>query len=128
MLEETFVPDAFRVDAGEEAQVRALQEEGTAAAQKPEAERGRERQEVSALRQQLYDQYRERRDRLAGPIQALRGWDYRWSADSVAQTLAMFWGKTLFNSLKASPGEPTNRKYMRLDRDTSSEQKLKALS
>jgi acyl-homoserine-lactone acylase len=68
-----------------------------------------------------------RRNRLAEPVQMLRGWDYRWSADSVAQTLAMFWGKTLFSALEAVPGEPTNKKYMRLDRDTSPEQELKAL-
>ena len=69
-----------------------------------------------------------RRRRLAPAIEVLRPWDYRWSAASVAQTLAMFWGKTLFNALDAAPGEPTNKKYMRLGRDTSAEQKLTALS
>jgi acyl-homoserine-lactone acylase len=29
--------------------------------------------------------------RLAGPISLLRGWDYRWSADSTATSLAIFW-------------------------------------
>jgi acyl-homoserine-lactone acylase len=69
-----------------------------------------------------------RRAELRDAIRLLRGWDYRWSADSVAQTVAMFWGKTLFNMLQASPDEPTNRKYMRLGRDTTPDQKLKALS
>ena len=68
-----------------------------------------------------------RRAKLAGPIGALRGWDYRWSGESVAQTLAMFWGKTLYESLVVTPGEATNKKYMRLARDTSAEQKLKVL-
>ncbi|HET9459918.1 MAG TPA: penicillin acylase family protein [Sphingomicrobium sp.] len=69
-----------------------------------------------------------RRRELGSAIRLLRGWDYRWSADSIAQTVAMFWGKTLFNALTASSGEPTNKKYMRLARDTTPEQKLKALS
>jgi len=69
-----------------------------------------------------------RRRELGGAIRLLRGWNYRWSADSIAQTLAMFWGKTLFNALTAPPGEPTNKKYMRLARDTTPDQKLKALS
>jgi acyl-homoserine-lactone acylase len=30
--------------------------------------------------------------RLAGPIGLLRGWDYRWGADSTETSLAVFWG------------------------------------
>jgi acyl-homoserine-lactone acylase len=30
--------------------------------------------------------------RLAEPIGVLRGWDYRWGADSIATSLAVFWG------------------------------------
>ncbi len=33
--------------------------------------------------------------KLAGPIAALRGWDRRWSATSVATSLAVFWGERL---------------------------------
>ena len=33
--------------------------------------------------------------KLAEPIAALRGWDYRWSAGSVATSLAVYWGETL---------------------------------
>ena len=33
--------------------------------------------------------------RLAGPIAELRGWDFRWSAGSVATSLAVYWGDTL---------------------------------
>jgi acyl-homoserine-lactone acylase len=39
--------------------------------------------------------------RLAGPVAELRRWDYRWSVDSVANTLAMFWGEALRTSAKA---------------------------
>jgi acyl-homoserine-lactone acylase len=34
--------------------------------------------------------------RLEGQIEALRGWDYRWGAQSVPTTLAMFWGERLW--------------------------------
>ncbi len=33
----------------------------------------------------------EQKARLAGPIALLRGWDYRWGADSTATSLAIFW-------------------------------------
>ncbi|MEP7175830.1 MAG: penicillin acylase family protein [Gemmatimonadales bacterium] len=33
--------------------------------------------------------------KVAGPIAALRGWDYRWSAGSVPTSLAVYWGDTL---------------------------------
>ena len=68
-----------------------------------------------------------RRDQLRDAIRVLRGWDYRWGADSVAQTLAMFWGARLFTILSPPAGEPRNVSMMRLARDTSDEQKLQAL-
>jgi acyl-homoserine-lactone acylase len=34
--------------------------------------------------------------RLRAQIEALRGWDYRWSAQSVPTTLAMYWGEHLW--------------------------------
>jgi acyl-homoserine-lactone acylase len=42
-----------------------------------------------------------RKARLAGPVAELRGWDYRWSDQSVANSLAMFWGEELRTSVKA---------------------------
>jgi acyl-homoserine-lactone acylase len=33
--------------------------------------------------------------RLAEPIAALRGWDYRWSAGSIPTSLAVYWGEAL---------------------------------
>ncbi|MBW8911734.1 MAG: penicillin acylase family protein, partial [Sphingomonas sp.] len=38
---------------------------------------------------------------LAGPIALLRGWDDRWSLDSEATTLAIFWGDTLWPEVGA---------------------------
>ena len=36
---------------------------------------------------------------LAGPIAALRSWDYRWGSNSVPTSLAVFWGEDLFNQI-----------------------------
>jgi acyl-homoserine-lactone acylase len=40
--------------------------------------------------------------RLAGPIAELRKWDYRWSAGSVATSLAVYWGE----ARAAAPEQP----------------------
>lgn len=40
-----------------------------------------------------------RRAKLAGPIAALRGWDYRWGADSVATTLGVLWGGKMWREV-----------------------------
>jgi acyl-homoserine-lactone acylase len=59
------------------------------------------------------------RERLAAPIDVLRSWNYRWSAGSVAQTLAMAWGEALRHSLNAPKSEPGNKVMSRLARDTT---------
>ena len=69
-----------------------------------------------------------RRERLAGSIDTLRGWDYRWSAGSVAQALAMVFGDELRKVLNPPKDEPGNKSMMRLGRDTSPAQKLQALA
>ncbi|MES2136410.1 MAG: penicillin acylase family protein [Pseudomonadota bacterium] len=66
-----------------------------------------------------------RRARLQAPIATLRGWNYRWGAQSVAQSLAMAWGEALRKALHAPKSEPGNKVMMRLDRDTSPALKLK---
>jgi acyl-homoserine-lactone acylase len=38
---------------------------------------------------------------LAAPIAALRAWDYRWGANSIPTSLAVFWGEDLLNHLGA---------------------------
>jgi acyl-homoserine-lactone acylase len=46
------------------------------------------------------------KQKLAGPIALLRGWDYRWGITSMATTLAVFWGDTLWDELdKADTAE-----------------------
>jgi acyl-homoserine-lactone acylase len=76
---------------------------------------------------QAYDMLPQRDSRfeeLAGPISALRSWNYRWGTDSVAQALAMTWGEALRKALNAPKSEPGNKVMMRLARDTTPELKL----
>jgi acyl-homoserine-lactone acylase len=37
--------------------------------------------------------------KLAEPIATLKDWDYKWGADSVANSVAIFWGEALYNKL-----------------------------
>ncbi|GAA4713583.1 penicillin acylase family protein [Sphingomonas lutea] len=67
------------------------------------------------------------RARLAEPIADLRRWDYRWGAESTAQTLAMAWVSALIRLQPPAPGEPTNIGTMRLNQRTTAAQKLQAL-
>jgi acyl-homoserine-lactone acylase len=69
-----------------------------------------------------------RREQLAAPIEVLRSWDFRWSATSVAQSLAMAWGDRLRTALHAPESEPGNKVMMRLSRDTSPDTKLRVLA
>jgi acyl-homoserine-lactone acylase len=44
--------------------------------------------------------------RLERQIAALRAWDYRWGADSVPTTLAMFWGEALWAEVRRPEHAP----------------------
>jgi acyl-homoserine-lactone acylase len=68
------------------------------------------------------------RAELAEPIALLRSWDHRWSADSLAQSVAMFWGEALQRKLQPQPNEARNRFFARLGADTNDAQKLQALA
>jgi len=67
-----------------------------------------------------------RHARFSAPISFLRTWDYRWSLQSVPQTLAMLWGLKLKAALNAPADEPSNKVMMRLANDTTAGQKLQA--
>jgi acyl-homoserine-lactone acylase len=68
-----------------------------------------------------------RRRQLGQPITVLRSWNYRWGADSVAQSLGITWGDALIAALHPPPEEDSNLYMARLARDTSDAQKLDAL-
>jgi acyl-homoserine-lactone acylase len=42
------------------------------------------------------------KSKLADQISVLRGWDYRWGADSAATSLAVFWGDAIFQSVSVA--------------------------
>jgi acyl-homoserine-lactone acylase len=68
---------------------------------------------------------------LKEPIAVLRAWDCRWSLDSIATSLAVFWGEALIDDL--TPGGDANAKraagaYEVLATKTTPAQKLRALA
>ncbi len=65
---------------------------------------------------------------LADQVAALRGWDDRWSADSVAQTLAVYWGEALWNAGAADAKAGEVSIYDWMDGRSTADQKLKALA
>ena len=65
--------------------------------------------------------------RLEGPIAALRGWDYRWSVESVPNSLAMFWGDEMWRRVSGPEWEEPIPIYERIQR-TPPKEKLEALA
>jgi acyl-homoserine-lactone acylase len=68
-----------------------------------------------------------RRHALEEPIAALRGWDRRTSADSQAETLAMFWGQTLLDANAERAGAAHQPTYDFLLEHLTDEERLDAL-
>ncbi|HEX8225958.1 MAG TPA: penicillin acylase family protein [Allosphingosinicella sp.] len=65
--------------------------------------------------------------RLEGPVAALRGWDYRWSVGSVANSVAMFWGDEMWRRAKGSDWDEATATYLQID-NASNREKLEALA
>jgi acyl-homoserine-lactone acylase len=68
----------------------------------------------------------ERKQALAEPMAALKGWDCRWSAESVAQSIASFWVQPLWDRARA--GGTPHLEAMKLVDRMSDEEKLAALA
>jgi acyl-homoserine-lactone acylase len=68
------------------------------------------------------------RRRLAEPVEALRGWDYRWGVGSVATSLAIFWADRLTATVPEAQRPQRNQLPEFLAERTSAEQKLRALA
>ncbi|HET6762802.1 MAG TPA: penicillin acylase family protein, partial [Longimicrobiaceae bacterium] len=66
--------------------------------------------------------------KLAGPIAALRGWDYRWSAASVPTSLAVFWGEALWAQSGADARAAGMNVYDYMATRTAPERRLQALA
>ncbi|MBA3659810.1 MAG: penicillin acylase family protein, partial [Gemmatimonadales bacterium] len=65
---------------------------------------------------------------LAGPIAALRAWDYRWSARSVPTSVAVYWGEALMGALPEEAMAPGMAIYEHMATGTTAGQKLTALA
>jgi acyl-homoserine-lactone acylase len=66
--------------------------------------------------------------RLAGPVAALRGWDYRWSAGSVPTSLAVYWGEALTALAQADAQTAGITPYEYMATRVTAEQRLAALA
>ena len=66
--------------------------------------------------------------RLADQVALLRGWDRRWSAESEATSLAVFWGEQLWSEVAVAARAARRSVYDDMVGRTSAEQKLTALA
>lgn len=68
------------------------------------------------------------KEKLAGPIAALRGWNYRWSADSIPTSLAMMWGEILWAEVGPAAQREGIPAYDYIRDRAGSEARLRALA
>lgn len=66
--------------------------------------------------------------KLAEQIEILRSWDYRWSAESVATSLACLWGDALWGEVEKDAKGAKVSVYDYIAERTTGEQKLAALA
>ncbi|HZG10046.1 MAG TPA: penicillin acylase family protein [Allosphingosinicella sp.] len=64
--------------------------------------------------------------RLEAPVAALRGWDYRWGAESVPNSLAIFWAEAMLAALPPELRAQRTRLADHMERHLTPEQKLSA--
>ncbi len=69
-----------------------------------------------------------RRERLAGQVELLRTWDDRWSADSEATSLAVFWGERLWDAARKPAEELSMPEYDYVADRVPGDVKLQALA
>jgi acyl-homoserine-lactone acylase len=67
------------------------------------------------------------KSKLADQIGLLRTWDYRWSVDSVATSLACLWGDELWNDVETEAKSAKRSVYDFIADETTAQQKLAAL-
>lgn len=69
-----------------------------------------------------------RKAALAEPIAVLRPWDYRWATDSVANTLAIFWGEDLWQRVSADAASENLSVYDFMERKATAADRLASLA
>ncbi|MBC7990042.1 MAG: penicillin acylase family protein [Luteimonas sp.] len=67
------------------------------------------------------------RRKLAGQMGLLRGWDYRWGAESMPTSLAVFWGDTLWDEIKANADSEDMTVYDYMSGKAGPKKRLSAL-
>jgi acyl-homoserine-lactone acylase len=65
---------------------------------------------------------------LADPVAVLRAWDYRWSAGSVATSLAVYWGEALVQLTRSDAQAAGLAPYDYMTMHATSTQRLSALT
>jgi len=65
--------------------------------------------------------------RVSSAIDILRAWDFRWGADSVATTLAVFWGEDIWRRAAREASDENSTVYDYIATKTTGEQKLASL-
>ena len=68
------------------------------------------------------------RTKVAPAIAILRGWDFRWGADSVATSLAVFWGEDIWRRAAREADDENSTVYDFIAAKTSGAQKLASLA
>jgi acyl-homoserine lactone acylase PvdQ len=68
------------------------------------------------------------KNKLADQISELRHWDYRWSANSVPTTLAVFWGEDLWQRVTPDAQEAGTSVYEYMRTKASAGQRLESLA
>jgi acyl-homoserine-lactone acylase len=68
------------------------------------------------------------KQRVAGQIDSLRAWDFRWSVNSVPTSLAVFWGEELGRVAGGAARRADVSIYDYMADSTTAEQKLQALA
>ena len=68
------------------------------------------------------------KQKLAGQINVLRKWDYRWAADSVATALAVMWGEELWQNVAAEARRQNVSQYEFMERRATPQQRIEALA
>ena len=66
--------------------------------------------------------------KVAAAIEALRAWDFRWSADSVPTSIAVFWGEDIWRSTARDADEENSTVYDYIAAKTTGAQKLASLA
>ncbi len=66
--------------------------------------------------------------RLADPIKALRDWDYRWAASSVATALAVYWGEDLWQRVTPEARKAGVSTYQFMEKQATPQQTLESLA